>query len=212
MCVSNPFPAEFPPTWQWHALPMGVASAVAPAQGTFDGALLLDRDGTLIEDGHFLADPAGVVLVPEALAAIRRARARRWAVGVVSNQGGIGLQRFGWSDAAAVHDAVVRLLGGEGVALDVALMSPFHPEGGHPEFGRTAPPSRGRKPEPGMIELAMRMLRVRGEVLLVGDKPSDVAAAAAAGVEAIQVSRCDARSSRCGDGWERVYKRLGDDA
>jgi D-glycero-D-manno-heptose 1,7-bisphosphate phosphatase len=212
--VSGRIPEGFPDSWEWHPLPLGIASAVATTiGGTFDGALLLDRDGTLIEDGDFLADPARVVLVPEALVAIERARAKRWAVGMISNQGGIGLQRFSWSDAAAVHDALVRLLDREGIALDVALMSPFHPEGEHPEFGHSAPQSRGRKPEPGMIELAVQMLRVQGDVLVVGDKTSDIAAANAAGVEAIQVPRRDAGVATRGDGgWERVYERLGADA
>ena len=38
-------------------------------------ALFLDRDGTLILDKVYLADPAGVELIPGTTEALRRARA-----------------------------------------------------------------------------------------------------------------------------------------
>ena len=37
-------------------------------------ALFLDRDGTLILEKHYLADPAGVELIPDVAAALTRAR------------------------------------------------------------------------------------------------------------------------------------------
>ena len=53
-------------------------------------AVLFDRDGTLIEDRHYLGSPEGVELVPgtgEALAILRQRGVKSF---VVSNQSGIG--------------------------------------------------------------------------------------------------------------------------
>ena len=52
-------------------------------------AVFLDRDGTLIEDRHYLRDPAGVQLLPGVAAAVRKLNAAGRAVVVVTNQSGI---------------------------------------------------------------------------------------------------------------------------
>lgn len=173
---------------------------------------MLDRDGTLIVDRHYLADPARVELVPESVDAMRLARDRGWAVGVLTNQGGIALRRFGWSAAVAVQAALDRLLAKQELSLDVALLSPFHPDGTHGEFGRDAQPSDGRKPAPGMVELAMTLLGIDrgGNVLMVGDKTTDLAAAVAAGVEGMCVPRSDGKDTPVrAEGWAPVLQRIG---
>jgi HAD superfamily hydrolase (TIGR01662 family) len=51
--------------------------------------VLFDRDGTLIVDVPYNGDPARVVPMPGARAALDRLRAAGVRVGVVSNQSGI---------------------------------------------------------------------------------------------------------------------------
>ena len=51
--------------------------------------VFLDRDGTIIRDEHYLADPDRVVLLDGAAYAIARLRAAGLAVVVVTNQSGI---------------------------------------------------------------------------------------------------------------------------
>ncbi|MFI5337077.1 MAG: HAD-IIIA family hydrolase, partial [Opitutales bacterium] len=53
-------------------------------------ALFLDRDGTLILDKDYLADPAGVELLPGAAAALQRARTLGYRLFLFTNQSGIG--------------------------------------------------------------------------------------------------------------------------
>lgn len=53
-------------------------------------AVFLDRDGTIIEDRHYLADPAGVALLPGAGEALGRLCAAGCGLFVVTNQSGIG--------------------------------------------------------------------------------------------------------------------------
>jgi D-glycero-D-manno-heptose 1,7-bisphosphate phosphatase len=181
-----------------------------PRKAAFSGLLLLDRDGTLIAERGYLADPEGVELVPEAVASLRLARWRGWAAGLLTNQGGIGLGRFGWAELAAVQEALVHALQVEGLALDVALACPYHPRGPHPRFGGSAPVPLGRKPNPGMVQLATRLVGLgpEAEILVVGDKTADVEAGRSAGVEGLRVQTRWSARGRSGDGWDAVLRRL----
>jgi D-glycero-D-manno-heptose 1,7-bisphosphate phosphatase len=57
---------------------------------TMTKALFLDRDGTLILDKVYLADPAGVELLPGAADALTLARTRGYKLFLFTNQSGIG--------------------------------------------------------------------------------------------------------------------------
>ncbi|MGH7997347.1 MAG: HAD-IIIA family hydrolase, partial [Opitutaceae bacterium] len=52
--------------------------------------LFVDRDGTLIVDKVYLADPAGVELIPGATEGLSRARALGYRLFLFTNQSGIG--------------------------------------------------------------------------------------------------------------------------
>ena len=52
-------------------------------------AVFFDRDGTLIENYPYLADPAQVELLDGSAEAIRRLRGRDYLIFVVSNQSGV---------------------------------------------------------------------------------------------------------------------------
>ena len=80
-------------------------------------AVLLDRDGTLIEDKHYLSEPSGVVLLPgvgPALARLVRAGHRLF---LVSNQSGVGRGYFTEQAVAACQRRLEELLGPYGVVF-----------------------------------------------------------------------------------------------
>ena len=52
--------------------------------------ILLDRDGTLIEERHYLSDPGGVALLPGVVDGLRALRAEGFALVVATNQAGVG--------------------------------------------------------------------------------------------------------------------------
>jgi D-glycero-D-manno-heptose 1,7-bisphosphate phosphatase len=81
-------------------------------------AAFLDRDGTIIVDRHYLADPAGVELLPRAAAAIARLNAAGVPTFLVTNQSGIGRGYFTEAQYDAVHARLQELLGAEGAHLD----------------------------------------------------------------------------------------------
>jgi histidinol-phosphate phosphatase family protein len=140
--------------------------------------VLIDRDGTLIEDRDYLADPAGVRLFPgvgEAIAAVNRAG---MPIAIISNQSGIGRGYFTEADLAAVEGRVQEVLAAAGARLDDCYHCPHAPDDG----------CRCRKPAPGLAEQAARDLGLDlTRSFVIGDKRADVELARAVGATAILV-------------------------
>ena len=144
-------------------------------------AVFLDRDGTIIEDRRYLADPAGVALIPGAAQAIARFRQAGYAVVVVTNQSGIGRGLFSLAEYHAVAREVERRLAREGARLDATCFCPDAP-------GQKARKESCRKPSTVMHRRAARDLdlELRGS-WFVGDKSADVAPATQLGGRGILV-------------------------
>jgi D-glycero-D-manno-heptose 1,7-bisphosphate phosphatase len=150
-------------------------------------AVLLDRDGTLLETDDYLCDPAGVRLVEGAAAALGRLADAGWSCVVVTNQSGIARGLVTEADYARVEkavDAAVRT-GGGSLAGSYAC---FHlPEG---TVRRWAKGCDCRKPKPGLLLRAARELGLDlARSICVGDAPRDLEAGRAAGVGACVLVR-----------------------
>jgi len=137
-------------------------------------AVLFDRDGTLIDDVPYNGDPDRVSLVPTAAAAVRRLREAGIAVGLVTNQSGIGRGLLTHRQVGAVNRRLQKQIG----SFDVCVYCPHTPED---HCGC-------RKPAPGLVLIACEILGVDpAEIVVIGDTEADVAAAAAAGGRGILV-------------------------
>jgi len=137
-------------------------------------AVLFDRDGTLVVDVPYCADPALVTPVPTARAALALLRAAGIPVGVVTNQSGIARGLLRRRQVDAVNRRVDDLLG----PFAVWRMCPHGPDDGCP----------CRKPAPGMVLDAAALLGLDpADVAVVGDIGADVDAARAAGARAVLV-------------------------
>ncbi|HEU4556591.1 MAG TPA: HAD family hydrolase [Longimicrobium sp.] len=143
-------------------------------------AVFLDRDGTLIHDRHYLADPAGVELLPGAGEAVARLNRAGFFVVLVTNQSGIGRGYFTEADYGAVHRRLVDLLAAHGARLDADYHCPLGPDDSDPD--------EMRKPGAGMF---LRATTEHGLDLarswFVGDRLRDVAPAARFGARALLV-------------------------
>ena len=166
-----------------------VRLAAHPRRGV--PALFVDRDGTLIEDPGYIADPDKVSLIPGAAATLRRFRDDGHALILVTNQSGIGRGLYRWSDYEAVAARFRDLLAAEGIVFDAELACAHSPEEGAL--------CGWRKPAPGMIrEAADRLdLDLRRSVM-AGDKLSDLEAGAAAGIPSARP--CRERAGRAPNG------------
>jgi histidinol-phosphate phosphatase family protein len=137
-------------------------------------AVLLDRDGTLIDDVAYNGDPELVVPREGAREALDALRSRGIRLAVVSNQSGVARGHITESDVAAVNGRVDELLGPFGT---------FH-------FCPHAEDDACdcRKPAPGLITSAAQALGVSPRhCVVIGDIGSDIEAAKNAGARGILV-------------------------
>jgi D-glycero-D-manno-heptose 1,7-bisphosphate phosphatase len=142
--------------------------------------LLLDRDGVLVREVNYLHRRQDVEIAPGAVALLRWAAQVGLPVAVVTNQAGIARGMFGWNEFQAIQDEIAARLAAEGVAVDLVIACPFHPE--HTQ-GWGAAHALWRKPGPGMLKAAAELLNLDlSRSWMVGDNESDIAAAKAAGL------------------------------
>lgn len=167
-------------------------------------AALLDRDGTIIVDAHYLADPDSVALLPGAAEAIRLlARAGVPSI-VCSNQSGIARGLVSLEQYHAVRLRVAALLQSEGAELLDTFICPHHED--------FTGPCACRKPGVLLFEQAAALhgLDLAGS-LFVGDKYRDVAPAAHYGATGFLVQSPDTPAddvTRATAGGARVVESL----
>jgi D-glycero-D-manno-heptose 1,7-bisphosphate phosphatase len=141
-------------------------------------AVFLDRDGTLIELVHHLADPAKVRLLPRAAAAVRALRDEGYACVLVTNQSAVGRGLLTLGGLRDVHAELERQLREEGTELDGFYFCPVEPEQDDP----TVIEHPDRKPGPGMLLRAASELELDlGRSWMIGDTLSDLLAGRNAG-------------------------------
>lgn len=165
---------------------MSAPRITPPSTGTrFTGvsdrpALFCDRDGTLIEDAHYLRDPAAVVLLPGAVEMLRAFAAAGWALVVVTNQAGIARGMITPAEYEAVRHQLDALLAAEGVRLDASYHCPHHPH--------FTGPCRCRKPGTALHEAARDALGLDlASSVWIGDRWHDIAPAHAFGGRGILI-------------------------
>lgn len=127
--------------------------------------VVIDRDGTLILERHFLNDPDGVELIPGTAVALRRLRAAGLGLIVLSNQSAVGRGLIDFPRLNAVHDRLRSLLREDGVELDGIYICPHKPEDN----------CACRKPKTALLERAAQELDFEPRSsFVIGDKLSDV--------------------------------------
>ena len=156
-------------------------------------AVFADRDGTIIEDHRYVADPARVSLIAGAPEALLRLQRMGFALVVVTNQSGIGRGLYTLADYRRVAAEVDRQLADAGVETDGTYFCPDGP-GGDPE-------TTCRKPSPLMYRAAAAALGLEtARSYFVGDKRSDVLPARTLGGTGILVRTGHGRSEEPGVG------------
>ena len=91
-------------------------------------AAFLDRDGTIIDDANYIADPELVRLRPGAAEAIAALNRQRIPVVVVTNQSGLARGLISESAYRSVEERLAELLAAQGARIDATYVCPHHPE------------------------------------------------------------------------------------
>ena len=159
----------------------GLSGSPAPDERR---TVFLDKDGTLIDDLPYNVDPRRVRFAPGAREAVRLLGAAGYRLVVASNQAGIARGYFTEAELLEVERHLAAELAGLGAQLDAFYFCPHLPDG----VNEYAIECACRKPEPGMIERAVRELGVRPErAWFVGDTWMDVLAGRRGGCRTIMV-------------------------
>lgn len=143
-------------------------------------AAFLDRDGVLNFDDGYIGTRERIRWMPGVVAAIRALNEAGYFVFVISNQSGVARGMFGEQDVRDLHDWMRSELLRDGARIDDIRFCPHHAEGSVADY---AVDCDCRKPKPGMLRDLMKAwpVQVQGS-FVIGDKPSDVEAARAAGL------------------------------
>ncbi len=146
-------------------------------------AAFLDRDGTLNVDRSWTHRADQLEWIADAPAAVRMLNRAGYYVFVVTNQGGVARGFYEEAAIERLHEHMQAHLMSHGAHIDAFYHCPHHPEGVVKSF---AIECLCRKPGVGMLEQAARDWPVdRAKSFMIGDRDTDIEAAAAFGVRGI---------------------------
>lgn len=136
-------------------------------------AIFLDRDGTLIEERHYLHRPEDVVIFPAAAPALGALQKAGFHLFIVSNQSGVGRGYFTLADVERVNRHLLAELARAEVSFKKIYVAPEAPDA----------PSRGRKPSPQFLFDARDEFDLDlSQSYMIGDKLIDLECGWNAGV------------------------------
>jgi D-glycero-D-manno-heptose 1,7-bisphosphate phosphatase len=143
-------------------------------------ALFLDRDGVINVDHGYVCSPQRTEFIEGIFELVQIANRCNHVVVVITNQAGIARGFYTEADFGRYMEWMAGEFARHGARLDAVYYCPHHPVAGRGEYLASC---GCRKPAPGMILAAKEDLALDlANSILVGDKPSDMAAGEAAGI------------------------------
>jgi D-glycero-D-manno-heptose 1,7-bisphosphate phosphatase len=148
-------------------------------------AVFLDRDGTVNEEVGYVNHLERFTLLPRVGEAIRLLNQNGFKAVVITNQSGVARGYFPESLVHLIHQRMQDRLKEDGAHLDGIYYCPHHPDVGAPPYRQKC---RCRKPEPGLIEEAVKELNLDlKSSYMIGDRGVDIEFAHRVGAKGILV-------------------------
>lgn len=145
-------------------------------------AVILDRDGTIIEDRIYLNDPDQVFFLPGVFEAMRMLRDKGYVFAVATNQSGVPRGLVDINNLYEIHRRIRATLCSEGIDILGFYYAPYMTDSNHPM----------RKPNTGMLEAAAKDFKLDlRKSWMAGDKMTDVEAGHRAGCRSILLGQID---------------------
>lgn len=149
-------------------------------------AIFFDRDGTLIENAHYLSSLDSVVLIESMLEFACLAQQRGYLLIGITNQSGIARGMFTELFVHETHKYLDKLFMAYNVAITAWYYCPHHPTAAVVEEYKKQ--CGCRKPLPGMLQQAAQDYSIDLiDSVMIGDSDSDIQAGHSAGCVAILV-------------------------
>jgi D-glycero-D-manno-heptose 1,7-bisphosphate phosphatase len=143
-------------------------------------AVFLDRDGTINQEKEYVSRIEDFEFIPGSLEALKRLTESQIKIFVITNQAGIAKGYFTLEEFHRLTEWMTGRCEREGIHLEKVLYCPHHPDGVVPEYTRDC---SCRKPNSALIEQVMEENAFRtDEVILIGDKNTDIEAGRRLGV------------------------------
>ena len=146
-------------------------------------AVFIDRDGTLIKDIPYNAEPAFIQFLPQAIETLVKLKKNNFLLILVSNQSGVARGFFTIDDVEKMHGAIQQQLSQHNIQFDAMYYCPHHPDG---KIQKYKIECDCRKPKPGLILQATSEHGIDlSNSWMIGDILNDVEAGNAAGCKTI---------------------------
>jgi D,D-heptose 1,7-bisphosphate phosphatase len=143
-------------------------------------AVFFDRDGVLNHDSGYSFEASKLKWIDGAREAVKAVNDAGYFAFVVTNQSGVARGFYEENHVQILHRWMADDMAAIGAHIDAFEYCPDHPDGTIERYRRV---SYRRKPAPGMItDLLGRFPVDAANSFLIGDKPSDLEAARAAGL------------------------------
>jgi D-glycero-D-manno-heptose 1,7-bisphosphate phosphatase len=147
--------------------------------------VLLDRDGTLIEEVGYLDRLDRVQFFPYSVDAVRLLNRAGYIVIVVTNQAGVARGYFDEPFVEETHRTIAGRLADGGARIDAFYYCPHHPDGDVEAYRVTC---NCRKPQSGMIREAAADHQIDlSRSFIIGDRAYDIEAGVTAGARGVLV-------------------------
>lgn len=128
-------------------------------------AVILDRDGTIIKDSHYIDDPKQIRIYKGVIPALKKLKAKGWKLIIGTNQSGIGRGYFSIETLEKIHTHLLKYFKINNLHIDEIYFCPHHPSDG----------CHCRKPNLGMLETAAKKYRLDlKSSFVIGDKECDI--------------------------------------
>lgn len=145
-------------------------------------AVFLDRDGVINKElGDYVCKFEDFEILPHNYDALLEIQKRGYLILVATNQGGLAKGWYTIEELDKMHQHLIADYANHGITITDIYYCPHHPN--------FTGPCDCRKPKPGMLIKGTLDYNLNpSECYFIGDKPTDVEAAEAAGMTGIQIA------------------------
>ena len=134
--------------------------------------VFLDRDGTIIYDGEYVADVSKLKLIPDAVKSLKKLQDNGYLLIVVTNQSGVARGYFSESDVVNFNNVMINEFKKFGVNITEVFYCPHHENGVNLKY---AIKCNCRKPNKGLFLNAANKYNIDlSKSYAIGDKIRDL--------------------------------------